>query len=156
MFFNSYAIPTAPRGLSQMLMFPFSARRLFSEMSLIGCPIGPNTVSLCFSFFVTHVLRYKVPLTFSSLVLLWRQVALIYFQLVREDHQWWWRSFLSGGSTGLFVYAYSFFFFFQRSQMHGLLQVFASSTQRLLGIAVCLFFSLFFQPLFCRLCGRLA
>lgn len=52
------------------------------------------------------------------------QVALIYFQLGREDHRWWWRSFFSGGSTGLFVYAYSFFYFFNRSDMDGLLQVF--------------------------------
>lgn len=51
------------------------------------------------------------------------QVALIYFQLGREDHRWWWRSFFAGGSTGLFVYAYSFFYFFNRSEMDGLLQV---------------------------------
>ena len=28
-------------------------------------------------------------------------VALTYFQLAVEDHRWWWRSFLCGGSTGL-------------------------------------------------------
>ena len=27
-------------------------------------------------------------------------VALTYFQLAVEDHAWWWRSFLCGGSTG--------------------------------------------------------
>ena len=27
-------------------------------------------------------------------------VALTYFQLAVEDHRWWWRSFLNGGSTG--------------------------------------------------------
>ena len=27
-------------------------------------------------------------------------VALTYFQLASEDHRWWWRSFLCGGSTG--------------------------------------------------------
>jgi hypothetical protein len=27
-------------------------------------------------------------------------VALTYFQLAVEDHRWWWRSFLCGGSTG--------------------------------------------------------
>jgi hypothetical protein len=32
-------------------------------------------------------------------------IALTYFQLVAEDHHWWWRSFLSGGSVGLFIYA---------------------------------------------------
>lgn len=73
-------------------------------------------------------------------------IALTYFQLSMEDHRWWWRSFLSGGyvedpipsptpfcsrlilfsfhnrSTGLFVYAYSFFYYFYRSKMTGLLQ----------------------------------
>lgn len=33
-----------------------------------------------------------------------------------------WRSFLSGGATGLFIYAYGIFFFFYRSDMSGLLQ----------------------------------
>lgn len=28
-------------------------------------------------------------------------VALTYFQLAVEDHRWWWRSFLCGGSTGV-------------------------------------------------------
>ena len=28
-------------------------------------------------------------------------IALTYFQLAVEDHAWWWRSFLCGGSTGL-------------------------------------------------------
>ena len=28
-------------------------------------------------------------------------VALTYFQLAVEDHRWWWRSFLNGGSTGV-------------------------------------------------------
>ncbi len=27
-------------------------------------------------------------------------VALTYFQLAVEDHRWWWRSFICGGSTG--------------------------------------------------------
>ena len=27
-------------------------------------------------------------------------VAMTYFQLAVEDHRWWWRSFLCGGSTG--------------------------------------------------------
>ena len=30
--------------------------------------------------------------------------------------------FLNGGSTGFFIYAYAFFFFFHRSRMDGFLQ----------------------------------
>lgn len=49
-------------------------------------------------------------------------VAMTYFQLAAEDHRWWWRSFFCGGSTGLFVYGYAVHFYFQRSDMSGLMQ----------------------------------
>lgn len=49
-------------------------------------------------------------------------VALTYFQLSMEDHRWWWHSFLSGGSTGIFIYVYSIFYYVFRSQMTGFLQ----------------------------------
>lgn len=49
-------------------------------------------------------------------------VALLYFQLAREDHRWWWASYANGGMTGLFIYAYSFYYYFHRSGMKGVLQ----------------------------------
>ena len=49
-------------------------------------------------------------------------VAFTYFQLVLEDHRWWWQSFLAGGSTGIFVFLYEFYFYFHRSDMHGFMQ----------------------------------
>lgn len=49
-------------------------------------------------------------------------IALTYFQLAVEDHRWWWRSFLCGGSTGLFIFSYCFYFYHQRSLMSGLMQ----------------------------------
>mmetsp|Transcript_16021 Transcript_16021/g.18966 ORF Transcript_16021/g.18966 Transcript_16021/m.18966 type:complete len:617 (-) Transcript_16021:384-2234(-) len=49
-------------------------------------------------------------------------VSLLYFQLSREDHRWWWISFANGGMIGFFIYAYSFYFYFHRSGMNGLLQ----------------------------------
>lgn len=49
-------------------------------------------------------------------------VSLLYFQLSREDHRWWWVSFSNGGMIGFFIYAYSFYFYFHRSGMSGLLQ----------------------------------
>ena len=49
-------------------------------------------------------------------------VALTYFQLAIEDHRWWWRSLFSGGSTGFFVFAYCFFYYFNRSGMFGFMQ----------------------------------
>ena len=34
-------------------------------------------------------------------------VVLCYFQLCNEDYEWWWRSFLTAGSSGLYLFLYS-------------------------------------------------
>ncbi|XP_023651876.1 transmembrane 9 superfamily member 1 [Paramormyrops kingsleyae] len=49
-------------------------------------------------------------------------VALTYFLLSGEDYRWWWRSVLSTGSTGLFIFAYSVFYYSNRSSMSGAVQ----------------------------------
>ena len=49
-------------------------------------------------------------------------IAMVYFQLSLEDHRWWWRSFVNGGATSVFVYAYSLFYYVYRSDMSGFLQ----------------------------------
>jgi len=49
-------------------------------------------------------------------------VALTYFQLSSEDHRWWWQSVFSSGNTGSFVFMYSIFYFYVRSNMDGTLQ----------------------------------
>ncbi|KAM7484754.1 hypothetical protein LguiA_000763 [Lonicera macranthoides] len=61
---------------------------------------------------------FTVLLVVTALV----SVALTYFQLAAEDHQWWWRSFLSGGSTGLYMYGYCVYYYFTQSAMDGLMQ----------------------------------
>src|SRR5690606_21629003 len=62
-------------------------------------------------------------------------IALTYFQLSMEDHRWWWNSYFNGGydlstfhvhdfyrATGIFIYAYSIFYYIYRSKMSGMLQ----------------------------------
>ena len=49
-------------------------------------------------------------------------IALTYFQLAAEDYRWWWKSVISAGSTGLFVFVYSLFYYYKRSNMSGFLQ----------------------------------
>jgi transmembrane 9 superfamily protein 1 len=49
-------------------------------------------------------------------------ITLTYFQLSAEDYRWWWRSVISAGSTGFFVFGYGVFYFYKRSHMYGLLQ----------------------------------
>tara|TARA_B110000208_G_scaffold169229_1_gene209939 strand:- start:331 stop:633 length:303 start_codon:yes stop_codon:yes gene_type:complete len=65
-------------------------------------------------------------------------IALTYFQLAIEDYRWWWRSFITGGSTGFFVYAYCFFYFFNRSAMFGFMQ-----TSFFFGYMFCISFGFF-------------
>lgn len=38
-------------------------------------------------------------------------IVLCYFQLCSEDYRWWWRSFLTSGSTAIYVYLYSIAYF---------------------------------------------
>lgn len=38
-------------------------------------------------------------------------IVMCYFQLCAEDYRWWWRSFLTSGSTALYVLLYSVIYF---------------------------------------------
>ncbi|XP_060965736.1 transmembrane 9 superfamily member 5 [Cannabis sativa] len=63
-------------------------------------------------------------ITFAILVVLTAilSIVLTYVQLSAEDHQWWWRSVLCGGSTAIFMFGYGIFFYL-RSNMDGLMQL---------------------------------
>ncbi|KAL0381156.1 UNVERIFIED_CONTAM: Transmembrane 9 superfamily member 2 [Sesamum angustifolium] len=65
-------------------------------------------------------------------------VALTYFQLVAEDHEWWWRSFLCGGSTGIFIYSYCLYYYYARSDMSGFMQ-----TSFFFGYMACICYGFF-------------
>lgn len=100
----------------QMVMsgfLPFSA--IYIELFYIYSSVwGHSTYQLFGILFVVAIILLIVTACIT--------VALTYFQLSMEDHRWWWHSFLSGGSTGLFVYAYSIFYYLYRSKMSGMLQ----------------------------------
>jgi transmembrane 9 superfamily protein 2/4 len=40
-------------------------------------------------------------------------VLLCYFHLCAEDYHWWWRSFLTGASSAVFLLGYAFVFYFK-------------------------------------------
>lgn len=54
-------------------------------------------------------------LTFSILLLTVAEISILfnYFQLCGEDYHWWWRSFMNGGATAIYVYGYTFQYFQQ-------------------------------------------
>jgi transmembrane 9 superfamily protein 2/4 len=44
-------------------------------------------------------------------------VVLCYFQLCSEDYNWWWRSYLTSGSSALYLFLYAGFYFYTKLQI---------------------------------------
>lgn len=109
-------VPWYRRGLFQSAiagLLPFSAISI--ELHYIFASVWGRKVYTLFGIlFLAFVLLALV----TSFVV----IALTYFQLVVEDYRWWWRSFISGGMAGVFIYLYCFFYYFYYSDMSGQLQ----------------------------------
>ncbi|CAM6116820.1 unnamed protein product [Calypogeia fissa] len=110
------ALPWYRRTLPQMAMagfLPFSA--IYIELYYIFASLWGHTVYIIASILFIVFIILIIVTAFIT-------IALTYFQLAVEDHRWWWRSVLCGGSTGLFVFGYCFYFYFARSEMSGFMQ----------------------------------
>ena len=46
-------------------------------------------------------------------------IVMCYFQLCNEDYHWWWRSFLSSGSAGLYLFLYAVWYFISKLEITG-------------------------------------
>jgi len=112
-------IPPAPLYRSSLVQFfiagflPFSA--IYIELHYIFASVWGHRVYTLFGILSLAFIMLVIVNAFIT-------VSLTYFQLALEDYRWWWRSFLSGASTGLFVYGYAVFYYMYRSEMTGLLQ----------------------------------
>ncbi|XP_028098207.1 transmembrane 9 superfamily member 2-like [Camellia sinensis] len=121
-------------------------RGILPQMAVAGIlPFGVIYVELYYLFVSVWGLRaytiYAILfIVFIILVIVtaFVNVALTYFQLAAEDHEWWWRSFLCGGSTGLFIYGYCLYYYHARSNMSGLLQ-----TSFFFGYMACVCYGIF-------------
>jgi len=101
---------------AQMFMagfLPFSA--IYIELHYIFASLWGHKIYTLFGILFLAFIMLIIVTAFIT-------VSLGYFQLAREDYHWWWRSLFCGGSTGAFIYAYSFFYFFNRSSMKGMIQ----------------------------------
>lgn len=106
-----YRLPPAQMFMAGFL--PFSA--IYIELHYIFASVWGHKIYTLFGILFLAFIMLVVVTAFIT-------VSLIYFQLAREDYRWWWRSLLCGGATGAFIYAYSFFYFFNRSHMDGMIQ----------------------------------
>lgn len=83
-------------------VLPFGA--CFVELFFIMSSIWMDQYYYVFGFlFVVYIV---LALTCAQ-----TSVVLCYFQLCVEDYRWWWRSFLTCGSTAMYVFLYSIFYF---------------------------------------------
>ena len=112
-------IPASPwyRGaLPQMCMagfLPFSA--IYIELYYIFASVWGHKVYTIYSILFIVFIILIIVTAFIT-------IALTYFQLAVEDHEWWWRAVLCGGSTGVFIYGYCFYYYYARSDMSGFMQ----------------------------------
>ncbi|KAF6261065.1 hypothetical protein COO60DRAFT_1700018 [Scenedesmus sp. NREL 46B-D3] len=110
------ALPWYRGAPAQALMagfLPFSA--IYIELYYIFASIWGHKLYTIYSILFIVFIILVIVTAFIT-------VALTYFQLAVEDHRWWWRSFLCGGSTAFFILGYCFFYYHYRSEMHGLMQ----------------------------------
>ena len=92
---------------------PFSA--IYIELHYIFASMWGHQIYTLFGILLIAFVLLVIVTSFIT-------VALLYFQLAREDHRWWWAAYINGGMTGLFIYVYSFYYYFHRSGMSGVLQ----------------------------------
>ncbi|PWA78497.1 nonaspanin (TM9SF) [Artemisia annua] len=121
-------------------------RGLLPQMALAGIlPLSVVYVQLYYIFATVWGHRVYTLYTIMFVVFIFLlittalvSVALTYFQLAAEDHQWWWRSFFCGGSTGLYIYGYGIYYYFCRTDMTGFMQ-----TSFFFGYMACVCYGIF-------------
>jgi len=86
-------------------ILPFGA--VFTELFFIMSSLWQHQFYYLFGFLALVLLILIVTCAEIS-------IALVYFQLTCEDYTWWWRSFLSSGSSAIYVFAYSMLYFSSR------------------------------------------
>lgn len=130
-----------PREIPPMAWY----RKTPAQMFLAGL-LPFSAIVLELHHFYATIWGYKVytspgVLFFTFIILvvitIMLSVGLTYFQLSVEDHKWWWRSIMRGGSTAIFMFCYSIYFYLQ-SNMRGILQ-----TSFFFGYSACICYAFF-------------
>ncbi|KAF3792921.1 Transmembrane 9 superfamily member 2 [Nymphaea thermarum] len=125
-------LPWYRRTIPQMAMagfLPFSA--IYIELYYIFASVWGHKIYTIYSILFIVFIILIIVTAFIT-------VALTYFQLAVEDHEWWWRSVICGGSTGIFIFGYCIYYYFARSDMSGFMQ-----TSFFFGYMACICYGFF-------------
>ena len=89
-------------------ILPFAA--VFIEIFFIMSSVWKNEYYYIFGFLF---------LVFIILIITCAEISivLIYFQLCSENHYWWWKSYLTSGSSALYLFTYSILYFCTKLQI---------------------------------------
>lgn len=63
-------------------------------------------------------------------------IVIIYFTLCAENYHWWWRSFLIGGSSAIYIFLYSIFYYVTRLEISDAVSGMVYFVQSLVGCLV--------------------
>mmetsp|Transcript_40655 Transcript_40655/g.85117 ORF Transcript_40655/g.85117 Transcript_40655/m.85117 type:complete len:656 (-) Transcript_40655:385-2352(-) len=89
-------------GISMAGMVPFAAA--YVELFFIMTSLWMDQFYYVFGF--TLIVYLILIVTCAEVT-----VLLCYYQLCAENHRWWWFSFFASGSTAMYMFLYSFFWF---------------------------------------------
>uniref|UniRef100_A0A7C8ZPH8 Transmembrane 9 superfamily member n=1 Tax=Opuntia streptacantha TaxID=393608 RepID=A0A7C8ZPH8_OPUST len=89
-------------------ILPFGA--VFIELFFILTSIWLNQFYYIFGFLF---------IVFLILIITCAEITIVlcYFQLCSEDYHWWWRAYLTAGSSALYLFLYSIFYFFTKLEI---------------------------------------
>jgi len=113
-------IPIAPWYSSPLFVIPISGI----------LPFGSIFIEMYFIF--TSFWSYKFYYVYGFMLLVYSilfmvtictTIVAVYFTLSAENYHWHWTSYMCAGSTAIYVFFYSIYYFFFKTQMTGMLQV---------------------------------
>ncbi len=107
-----YATPEALALLGGVL--PFGS--IFIELYYVFASFWGYKMYYVFGFLLLVVLMLLVVTACSC-------VVVVYLLLNGEDHRWQWTAFLSGASTGIYVFLFAGYYFVFKTHMYGLFMV---------------------------------
>lgn len=89
-------------------VLPFGA--VFIEVFFIMSSVWLHQFYYAFAFLF---------IVFAILILTCAEITIVmcYFQLCGEDYHWWWRSYLTSGSSALYLFLYSVLYFFTKLEI---------------------------------------